>query len=104
MAKKNPCKRKKAEFCYVTRSSYSDNVYIFPATVGIRKWHGCISWGAAWCKTYECVRLYSTGKCIIAQNLAPEVCRIRFGFHPGPGTAYLVDGEKKTKIDIDFSN
>lgn len=104
MGKKNPEKRKKDEFCYVTRASFSTLVYVFPATVGIRKFNGCVWWGAAWCKTGRTVRLSSTGKCRIAKTLIENQCRKRFGFYPGPGTAYLVDGSKRTKVDIDFSN
>lgn len=88
---------------YVTRSSYSSLVRVFPATVGIRKFHGCIEFGAAWNKHYVTGYLFKSGYTGV-QCLNRLECQARYGFYPSPGTAYYVDGKKKEKVDIDFSN
>ena len=88
---------------YVTRSSYSDCVLVFPATVGIRKFHGCIEFGAAWQKKHMTGVLFKNGY-LGAKYLNKYECREQFGFYPSPGTAYYVDGKKKEKVDIGFSN
>ena len=42
---------------YVTRDSYTIIVQVWPATVGIRKFHGCVEYGAAWNKSFSTSRL-----------------------------------------------
>lgn len=93
---------------YVTRGSYMDHVRIYPAKVGIRKFHGCVAWGAAWCENYATPDLTRRGT-RSAKRITPDECRTRFGFYPRPGTAWLVEYNakgkmEKSKVDIDFSN
>ena len=94
---------------YVTRDTESlsqieNFVNVWPATVGIRKWNGCIWWGAAWAKNYWTLSLFSTGR-KFAQHLNKDECHKRFGFYPRPGTAWWVSGKgKRSKVDIDFSD
>ena len=102
----NRKKKRKADV-YVTRDSGSSLVDVFPATVGIRKFHGCVVWGAAWCETYATLALSRTRK-RFAECLTPDECRSRFGFYPRAGTAWFVKYSatgkmKKSKVDIDFT-
>ena len=92
---------------YITRSTYRHVVVIFPATVGIRKFHGCVAWGAAWHKAFNTERLRA--RCQRwAETISFGDCRERFGFVPRSGTAWLVEynakgKRKKSKVDIDYS-
>ncbi len=91
------------ENVFVTRNSFAEYVLVYPAYVGIRKFHGCIRWGAAWQKNRSTSRLSPRGnkyaKCLIEQE-----CRELFGFYPRAGTAWYVNAKgKRTKVDIDFS-
>ncbi len=92
-----------SEYCYVSRDSHALNVEVRPATVGLRKFHGCVQWGSAWNKNDATLGLVRSRKAT-AENLWPHECRLRFGFYPGKGTAWFVDGKKRTKVDIDFSD
>ena len=101
-------KKKRPIDVYVTRDSYMRCVYIYPAIVGIRKFHGCIAWGAAWCKTDDRTSLSARINAKQAERLDEPQCRTRFGFYPSKGTAWLVKYNakgkmKKSKVDIDFS-
>ena len=88
---------------YITRDSYSDYVWVFPATVGIRKFHGCIAWGAAWCETYDAIALSQENR-KRAEHLDKHPCKKRFGFYPRAGTAWYINSRgKRSKVDIDFS-
>lgn len=55
---------------YITRESYQKTVDVWPATVGIRKFHSCISYGAAWNKTRSEV-LLRQGK----KKFAKQLCK-----------------------------
>ena len=33
-----------------------------------------------------------------------RLCRDRFGFYPRKGKAWFIDGKKRSRVDIDFSN
>lgn len=91
---------------YVTRDSLATDVEVWPATVGIRKFHGCIAWGAAW------YGVRATGFLTPAKSwnryvkeLDESQCCKRFGFYPEEGTAWWVSGKgRRSKVDIDFSD
>ncbi len=88
---------------YVTRDSLCFTVEVWPATVGIRKFHGCVKYGAAWQKRYGSYRLYQNDTCS-SETLSEYECKERFGFYPGKGTAWYVNSRgKRTKVDIAFS-
>lgn len=88
---------------YVTRDTLHDYVDVWPATVGIRKFHGCIIWGAAWCKGCWELSLYPK-KYVRAEFLNKTECRKCYGFVPRAGTAWYVNSRgKRSKVDIDFS-
>lgn len=91
------------EDVYVTRNSGNGRVQVWPADVGIRKFHGCVEYGAAWDKenaniffgkrSYEC-----------SASFTLFWCKLLFGFRPKEGEAWLIEGKKRTKVGIDFSN
>ena len=79
---------------YVTRDSEEVAVEIWPATIGIRKFRGCIIWVAG-----------STRDLGRSKYLNKRECRKRFGFYPRAGTAWWVSGKgRRSKVDIDFSD
>lgn len=87
---------------YLTRDTLGRYVYVWPATVGIRKFHGCVVYGAAWNKD-GCTRgLYLRGN-EYAEYLLPSDCLRRFGFFPEEGEAWLIEGKKRTQIYLAFS-
>ncbi len=93
---------------YVTRNTCSDDeIDLWPTTVGIRKFHGCIEWGAAWQSKHRAYKLNkNTEK--QAGVCTPAQCKKRYGFIPRKGTAWLVEYNargkmKKTKVDLAFS-
>ncbi len=93
---------------FVTRDTVLCRVFVYPERVGIRKFRGCVAWGAAWSKDHDTIRLRKTGP-KRAESLSPHECRERYGFYPLKGTAWLVEFDakgkmKKTKVDIEFSN
>lgn len=89
---------------YVTRDSGSEFIEIWPDTVGIRKFHGCIEWGAAWCASHRTSHLYRTSPRLTGW-MHKFYFKREFGFIPRKGTAWHIDGKgKRTKVDIDFSN
>lgn len=105
----NAIEIKPTQDVYVTRGTCQDDeIDLWPATVGIRKFHGCIQWGAAWQPNHMVYELNKntkkqTGICTLVQ------CKKRFGFIPRRGTAWLVEYNtkgkmKKSKVDIDFSD
>ena len=103
-------KIKPNEDVYLTRDTQSPNgrIDVFPARIGIRKFHGCVEWGAAWCAKYRACRI-SAGSIRIVPDITPVECKKRFGFIPRKGTAWLVECSaknkiKKTRVDIDYSN
>ncbi|KKN73483.1 hypothetical protein LCGC14_0400580 [marine sediment metagenome] len=88
---------------YVTRDNHDIDVEVWPATVGIRKFHGCIMWGAAWRKESADYSLYSE-KVGMSEDISKSECRKRFGFYPAKGTAWYINSRgKRSKVDIDFS-
>ncbi|KKK87243.1 hypothetical protein LCGC14_2755190 [marine sediment metagenome] len=89
---------------YVTRATYSRFVEIWPATVGIRKFHGCVEYGAAWSEDCGTGQLYEDD--IERADWADELtCQKRYGFCPGRGTAWYIDQNgKRTRILLDFSD
>jgi len=91
---------------YVTRDSHDDCVEVWPATVGIRKFHGCVAYGAAWYKNRATGFLTpATSWNRYVKELNESGCRKRFGFYPKAGTAWYVNTRgKRTKVDIDFSD
>ena len=89
---------------YVTRDSDDDYVCVWPADVGIRKFHGCTVWGAAWLENMRTTKLSDRGR-KYAKYLDEYQCKKRFGFYPRAGTAWWVSGKgRKSKVDIDFSD
>ncbi len=104
----NKKQRKKKQDVFVTRGSFMNFVRIYPATVGIRKFHGCVAWGAAWCDEHSSVQLTRRG-IKVSETIHAEGCRARFGFFPQSGTAWLIEYNakgkmKKSKVEIDFSD
>ena len=88
---------------YITRDTISGIVDIWPETVGIRKFHGCIEWGAAWNTNWAIIRLYNNQK-TCALWVTVFDCKEFFGFITRPGTAYYINSKgKHTKVDIAFS-
>ncbi len=101
-------RKKKNIDVYVTRDSCLETVWLFPHAVGIRKFHGCVAWGAAWQEERDTTHLSSTGRAK-AERLTKGECKDRFGFYPHKGTAWLVEYNakgkmKKSQVDIDFSD
>lgn len=91
------------EGVYVTRSSEDVDVEVWPETVGIRKFHGCTEYGAAWNSSAATGQLSSDGT-EYSTCLLPGGCRRRFGFYPRGGTAWHVSSKgRRTKVDIAFS-
>ena len=86
--------KKKKEYCSVTRNTDSDYVEIWPAHVGIRKFHGCVCYGAAWEGRWRTFCLYES-RGIVSSGLNKKQCC--------EGTAWFIDGKKRTKVDIAFS-
>ena len=92
------------EAVYVTRDSGRDWAEVYPATVGIRKFHGCVVYGAAWNKKFPDCSLYPQ-KHKLSESLNITDCRKRFGFYPRAGTAWYINTRgKRSKVDIDFSD
>ena len=91
------------DYVYIARNSGCYNVDIYPATVGIRKFHGCVEFGAAWQPRWVTQSLYKN-KEGGAPNISKDECKKLFGFYPRPGTAWFVDGKKRTEVDIAFSD
>ncbi len=94
---------------YVTRDLFDTFVEIWPATIGIRKFHGPEVWGAAWNAKHPTCELSKTSTRFQAKYIDKNECQKRFGFYPQPSTAWLIEYTtkgrmKQTKIDIDFSN
>lgn len=88
---------------YVTRDSDDDYVEVWPATVGIRKFHGCVQYGAAWSK-HSSTGFLEKGYKGYVMEVDENVCRKRFGFYPRAGTAWYINSRgKRSKVDIDFS-
>ncbi len=87
---------------YITRDSFDNFVDVYPDYVGIRKFHGCCVWGAAWSE-YWTRKLTECGY-KFAEALDTYECKERFGFVPEAGTAWHVKNGKRTKVDIDFTN
>ena len=89
---------------YVTRDSLRDYIEVWPVTVGIRKFRGCVIWGAAWCEDRYTSFLFPENRGR-AKGLDTYECRRHFGFCPRAGTAWYVNTRgKRSKVDIDFSN
>lgn len=93
-----------SEYCYVTRDTSSDGIEVWPANVGVRKFHGCVIWGAAWKASASTGQLCGRNYNIYAERLNKIECRKRFGFVPRPGTAWDIDGKKRTQVHLDFSD
>jgi len=88
---------------YLTRDTYSfGNVAVWPVTVGIRKFHGCIEYGNAKYHQYA----YKQG----CRNISTEDCKAKYGFKPKRGTAYNVytkEGKvirERIDTEMDFSD
>ena len=77
---------------YITRDSCVNHVKVTPAHIGISKYKGCIY--------YESARRAFIGG---EMYLPLADCEYIFGFVPEPEEAWLVEGRKKTKIDLAFS-
>ena len=89
---------------FLTRDTVRVNVEVWPVTVGIRKFRGCVVYGAAWNKENNSSMLFPTGH-TMAEDLGRSECRKRFGFYPSKGTAwYISESGKRTKVDLDFSD
>ncbi len=89
----------KSEF-YVTRDTESAIVKVWPAHIGIRKFEGCIAYGAGYYSTYASDDLGTYGLCMYLDLVD---CKYIFGFVPKSGEAWLIEGNKKTKVDIEFT-
>ena len=83
---------------YVTRDSDNWCVEVWGRIdIGIRKFHGCVTWGTARIGS----KFSSRDR---TQLLEPDECREQFGFYPRAGTAwYITTKGKRTKVDIAFS-
>ncbi len=92
----------KDERVYITRNSFSSYVRVWPATVGIRKFHGCVEYGAAWsANCTKRLRLRTNSKMAIL--LFSWKCQKKYGFYPPRGTAWYWNGKKATQVFLDFS-
>lgn len=102
-------KIKPNEDVYLTRDTRPPfgRVDIVPAALGIRKFHGCVEWGVAWCAGHREYRISARTDRVVP-DILPVECKARFGFIPRKGTAWLIEytakGKmKKTKVDLAFS-
>ena len=86
---------------FVTRGSRGCNVEVWPAHIGIRKFHGCVEFGAAWKSIYKTIAL-TPSHSRLSECISPYQCRKRFGFYPRKGTAWLIEGKKRTRQDLDM--
>ena len=89
----------KSEF-YVTRNTTLPKIVVYPAHIGIRKFHGCVQYGAA-SSSFQARQIF--GKNGWGMWLDFSDCKYIFGFVPKPGEAWLVEGNKRTKVDIEFT-
>lgn len=89
---------------FITRDSLDYGVEVWPELVGIRKFYGCVEYGAAWDSTSATRYLFSKG--LQTSKMVDRIeCRERYGFYPRPGEAWHVSSRgKRTKVDIDFTN
>lgn len=87
---------------YVTRDTNQwYDVSIWPAELGIRKWHGCVQYGNA----KDDTKCDFSGRSI----LSIEECKIQYGFIPKKECAYNVyttpSGKIKiVKVNLEFSD
>jgi len=94
----------KTKNVYVTRDSGCYSINIWPDEIGIRKFHGCVQYGAAWQENY-CSKAffkasYETGPSILYTNGFKQA----FGFLPRSGQAWHINGKgKRTKVELAFS-
>ncbi|MGR3292537.1 MAG: hypothetical protein ACUZ9M_00815 [Candidatus Scalindua sp.] len=95
--------RVKDKRVFITRDTYSSFVKVYPATVGIRMFPGCVEYGAAWCATYAHSRL-SRGSEGYAASMNIDECLKRFGVVPRGGQAWYINQKgKATKENLAFS-
>lgn len=95
---------KKSEYCYVTRDTVGCKVRVWPAEVGIRKFHGCVEYGAAY---NEAFRSGWKGNKKLYDYISTKECKKRFGFTPDKEKAYDIDGSRKQQIKeviLEFSD
>ena len=95
---------------YLTRDKYGSlpkcRIEVYPAVVGIRKFHGCIQYGAAEHES-RCNATFHNerGHLEVAKKLTEDDCHVQYCFIPEPGTAWYVDEKgKHSSVDIAFSN
>jgi hypothetical protein len=95
-------KKEKSFDVYVTRDTFQyDMVTVWPAELGIRKWHGCVEYGNA----NDGNRCDGSGGKVIST----QKCESLYGFVPEKEEAYnvytIVPGRIKiVKVDIRFSD
>ncbi|KKN75896.1 hypothetical protein LCGC14_0376040 [marine sediment metagenome] len=86
---------------YVTRDTIRVGVAVYPAHIGIRKFKGCVEYGAANEAIEPTLWFGILGR---AMSLSLKDCKYIYGFIPKAGEAWLIEGGKKTKVDIDFTD
>lgn len=88
---------------YVTLDTYGVYINIWPATVGIRKFHGCCQYGAAWNAKEPRGLLTKYGR-KYSMSVTKNQCQEWFGFYPFPGEAWFVPAKgKRVKVELKFS-
>ena len=91
------------ERVYVTKDTDCSHAEVWPATVGIRKFHGCVQYGAAWSKNRCNGALYSD-KPGFCERLTEAECQERYGFYPSiAGAWYIAENGKRTRVSLAFS-
>ena len=87
---------------YLTRDTYSSYIKVWPATVGIRKFHGCVEYGSAHCSNSTTGYL-DGGKYV--KIISQLVCKRRYGFCPKKGEAwYISQTGRRYKEELAFSD
>ncbi|MHC4121970.1 MAG: hypothetical protein ACYSSI_00220 [Planctomycetota bacterium] len=81
---------------YVTRDT-SGCILVWPVHVGIRKFHGCVMYGAAWREDNYVDRLSSRKNAKRAECLSGDMCCKKYGFCPRVGTAWHINSRGKRK-------
>lgn len=90
---------------YITRDTDRDYIEVWPDHIGIRKFHGCVQYGAAWNEKRAARILYQRRNSRLAPRMNEENCIKIFGFFSKEDEAWHIDGRgKKTKVDIGFSD
>lgn len=85
---------------FITRDTDNDSVEVYPAVIGIRKFHGCLQYGAA-CNITAADSSWPGGYIVY---LDEEECIEKYDFFPKEEEAwYIPEQGTPVLVDIEFS-